>query len=443
MAVLGLGLLAPRVTAAESLSVLRELGPVQAAGLVARHKVRRIAAIRAVREAGGPTSDLIREFLAELDRLGASRERRTGTMARQLDGLRRRTASLPVRLMKGVGMAGWYSSELPRDIGDADLWLPTIDDCLRLVAELRDMGYDYEPREMSWLKGDLEGVVFGQFHLRHPDTDRLDMDLHVGPYSICYCGLIRFTASAGGDPWTPLTDEDNLCAVIGNAVGDCVIDAKTINDLVHASDRRIDLDYVARTLAAAEFGGFVNALVDCVQSMCVLRPEQSATLDGMRTEDTTETVPLVGAAGDSPRTRLVTAHTRRMVRRLTGDPVAAERIAADAERAYGTSHQVSLRAAGGAPSRLPELNPWTCVRLAPQPLLRTTMNITERVPVGSSRTLLAADLELLETDVGDLVRHRDDVFLPTVDYVFGEELVRAEPSVGADGFAKDGGVRPG
>lgn len=413
---------------------MREFGPSPAAEVITRHKIRRIVRERvktALATATGSDASLLRRFDSEVARLGAPRETRGTDLDAQVAEFRSRTADLPVRLMKGLGVCSWYPSGQRRDIGDADLWVPDMDSGLSLASMLRDLGFTYEPGEMPWLKRDMSGTLFGQFRMQHPAPDRVDVDIHIGPYSVRYCGLIEFSRSRENEAWTPLADEDNLCAVIGNAAGDCFIEAKAINDIVVAIGRPLDFDYVVGALRQAGLTGFFNTVIDRVQEVCDLDVDQRATLDRLRTDDTAEDVPLVATDDDLRRTGLVAAHTRRVAESMTGDAAVAERIARDAEHAYGNPRSFRLRTSGGKPHRLPDMNPWTCVRLAPQPLIRRIANRHERVPVQGRHTRLAEHLELIEAEDGDLLRFRGDVFLPTTDYLFCSRLVVAEPGVGA------------
>ncbi|TNH30589.1 hypothetical protein FHG89_06875 [Micromonospora orduensis] len=413
---------------------MREIGPTAAAEVITRHKVRRITRRRvgaALASASGDDAALLQRFDAEIDRLGAPRETRGTDLDAQVAEFRSRTSDLPVRLMKGLGVRSWYPAGQRRDIGDADLWVPDMDSGLQVASMLRDLGFTYEPGEMPWLKRDMNGTLLGQFRMQHPAPDQVDVDIHIGPYSVRYCGLIEFDRSRENEVWTPLADEDNFCAVIGNAAGDCFIEAKAINDVVLAASRPLDFGYVVATLRQAGLTGFLNTVVDRVQEVCDLRDDQRATLRQLRTDDAPEDVPLAATDDDIRRTDLVTAHTRRVAESMTGDAAAAERIARNAEHAYGSPRSFRLRTSGGQPHRLPDMNPWTCVRLAPQPLIRRIANRHERVPVRGRHTRLAENLELIEVEDGDLLRFRDDVFLPTVDYLFCSKLVVAEPEAGA------------
>lgn len=431
-----MGLILPRATFAEGVDAVRTMGVEKAAEVITRHKVRRIVRTRvraALAEASTDDAGLLTRFDTELAHRGAPRETRGTDLEGQVAELRAHSADLPVRLMKGLGVRSWYPSGWRRDIGDADLWVPDMDSGLRLTSMLRDLGFTYEPGEMPWLKRDMNGTLFGQFRMQHPDPKRVDVDVHIGPYSVRYCGLLEFAASRENRTWEPLADEDNLCAVVGNAAGDCFIEAKAINDLVVSTGRPLDFQYVVRSLRQAGLTGFLNALVARTLEACALRDDQREVLLRLRTDDDAEDVPLAATDDDDRRTSLVTTHTRQVVRGLTGDAAAAERIARDAERAYGSPRSFRLRTSGGKPHRLPEMNPWTCVRLAPQPLIRRICDRHDRVPLRGRRTRLAGDLELIEAEVGDLLRFRADVFLPTIDYLFCSRLVVADPEVAADG----------
>ncbi|SDL80544.1 hypothetical protein [Nonomuraea jiangxiensis] len=170
-----------------------------------------------------------------------------------------------------------------------------------------------------------------------------------------------------------------------------------------------------------------DSLADCVEAVCVLDEDQASVLKRLRWDAPAEPVGLSATGDDRRHTEIVTAHARRMAERLTGSAATAEQIMRDAERAYGGPRPFRLRVAGGRPIRLPVLNPWTCLRLAPQPLVRRMCRLTERTVTGpGKRTTLAAGLELVEAEVGDLIRFGGDVFLPTVGYLYCGKLVTAE-----------------
>lgn len=427
---LSFGLIQSSASISDSIDALATFGPTEAAAIIAKHKVRRIAKKRiesASVDATRGSAQMLGEFMSEITRLGAAREARNTNLYGQIAKLRTLSADLPVRLMKGLGVRSWYSSHHPRDLGDADLWLPDMDSGLELVGMLREHGFGYEPGEMPFLKRDSDGHLLGQFRMRHPDPSQMVYDIHIGAYSVRYCGIIGFERSWDGVRWTPLADEDNLCAIIGNAAGDCFVEAKAINDICLALERPVDLQYVARVLSDADLTGFVNGLFECISQACSLRDDQVERLAELRTSDPAEDVHLIPSDDDARRTKLVTSHAFRVAERLTGDREAAERIAGDAEQAYGRPKSFRLRTSGGNPLRMPELNPWTCVRLAPQPLMRRIADRHNGIPAQGRQTELARNLHLLTLDIGDLVRFRSDVFLPTINYLFCSDLVTADP----------------
>jgi hypothetical protein len=429
---LSIGLLQPRASVNEMIDALAAVGAVRSAVIITRHKVRQIgrARAKAYAEKRSALAEILHDFDAAVAENGRARERRGIDLDGQLAAVRKLAGGLDVRLMKGLGVRGWYPPDLPRDVGDADLWVPDLDAGWQLAGVLRETGYDYEPGEMPWLKRDPSGALFGQIRMVHPDPERVDIDIHAGPYSVRYCGLLTFAASAAvagspPDEWAPLAPEDNLCSVIGNAAGDCFIDAKVINDVVAATGCGVDFRYVADRVAEAELSGFLNALVEQVHAACALTEQQARAVDRLRTDDPAEPVALALEPDPALRTRLVTDHARRMGRRLPGAD--ADAIVRQAQAAYGNPRTFRARTSGGAAMRMPVPTPWTCVRLAPQPLVRRLCGQPEPVPTPvSRRTPLARGLDLVESPAGDLLRFRDDVFLPTQDYLFCLRLVRAQ-----------------
>jgi putative nucleotidyltransferase-like protein len=431
---LGLGLLQARATRAESLAVVDEIGPLDAAAVVVRHKVGNIARAVAV-ELGAATDarnhDRLATFAAEITSLRAEAERSIATATEVLAILRAQLPDVDVLLMKGVAAREWYPSAYTRDVGDVDLWTPTVDDAFRIVSVLHELGYDYETAELPWLKRDLDGTLIGQIKLLH-ENGRAAVDVHAGPYSIRYCGLIRFRKSSGLPSWGTMSPEDNLCAVIGNVAGDCFIDAKTMNDVLLLLGRHegtsLDLDYVADTLADAGLAGFTNALLDAIASACAVNDHQAVAIACLRRGSVSEDLGLSREPDTRRRVQAVVDHAEAVARRMTGDAAAAHRIANQARVAYETPKRYRMVRLDEDRSFLPELNPWTCLRLAPQRTLRDLFqhDVSLSFPV-EHITPLASGLELLASKIGNLVRFGEDVFVPTLDYVFPALLVYGEP----------------
>jgi Uncharacterised nucleotidyltransferase len=436
--VLSLGLLRPAADPAAdpaaAVAALGALGPAAAARLLVRHKVgglARAAAAGLVADAAVAGADAanLRALDHEIGTLREPFERGVGTAGELLGALRDRLPAAPVRLMKGLAAREWYPGDRRRDVGDADLWVPDAGTGWQVAGALRELGYDYETAELPWLKRDLDGTLFGQVKMLDPAGRSIAVDIHIGPYSVRYCGLVRFARSAAGEPWTPLSREDNLCAVVGNAAGDCFIDAKTVNDILACLAGPVDLAYVARTLEAAGLAPFLAAVVEVATSACTLTGAERSALATLRGCASPEPLGLAAEPDPRLRVRLVQAHTADAAWRLTGDPELADRIAAQARAAYEAAKRYRLVRVDRDRSFLPELNPWTCLRLAPQRVLRELFgqDMSLRFPV-TARAPLAAGLELLTGPTGELVRFGGDVFVPTLDYVFPALLVFGEPA---------------
>ena len=417
--VLNLGMLRPATARQDALEDLATLGPARAAHLLVRHKVAGIA-----RTAGAPAA-----LGREIATLRGPNHGGIDTAGQLLTTLRERLPDAPVRVMKGLAARDWYPAGRPRDVGDADLWVPDAATGWRLAGLLRELGYDYETAELPWLKRDLDGTLFGQLKMLDPAGRLVAVDIHIGPYSVRYSGLVRFGRSAGGQPWTPLAREDNLCAVIGNAAGDCFIDVKTVNDVLTCLAEPIDLGYVAATLAAAGLAPFTAAVAGVLAQWCALTGAERDALDTLRGGAEPEPLGLTAEPDPVLRVRLVQTHTADTVRRLTGDPDRAGAVAEQARAAYEAVKSYRLVRLDRERSFLPELNPWTCLRLAPQRMLRPLFGPVApiRFPVGE-RTELTAGLELLTGPTGQLIRYGGEVFVPTLDYVFPALLVFGEPA---------------
>jgi hypothetical protein len=432
LCVLSLGMLRPAAGDRAAVADVAAMGPAAAAQLLVRHKVAGLARAAATELAAAGTSTGAAALQA-LDReIAALRRPDHGgidTAGQLLAKLRERLPQAPVRVMKGLAVRDWYPRGRPRDVGDVDLWVADAATGWRVAGILRELGYDYETAELPWLKRDMDGTLFGQLKMLDPAGRLAAVDIHIGPYSVRYSGLIRFERSAGGEPWTPLAREDNLCAVIGNAAGDCFIDVKTVNDVLTCLAAPVDLAYVTATLEAAGLAPFTAAVARVLAESCALTDAERAALETLRGDAGPEPLGLSAEPEAPLRVRLVRAHTADTVRRLTADPGRAEAVAEQAREAYETVKRYRLVRLDRDRSFLPELNPWTCLRLAPQRMLRELFGHAAQIPFRvSTCTPLTDGLELLSGPTGQLVRYGDDVFVPTLDYVFPALLVFGEPA---------------
>jgi hypothetical protein len=448
-AVIAAGLIQPGMPLERIRAALLSVEVPRAAALIRQHKVSHIARTR-IESMCADTGQIdgadarLRDLHARITGTRVAMDDRVATADPLLADLARELPDLPVLLMKGLAVRHWYPAHLRRDVGDADLWTPDIDSGWALVGALRDRGYEYESGELPWLKGDLRGRLFGQVRLVDPHAGRVSVDVHMGPYSVRYCGMLRFDKSARSRPWGPMALEDNFCAVLANAAGDCFIDAKTINDTILALDPAmpcaaaagdgLDLSYLRDRLAAAELDEFLAAVLDSAKAHCVLGPDQCANLAALRGEHRAERLSIGLQPDPALRIELVAEHARRAALRLIGEPARADTISREAHTAYSLGKRYRLVRNRPGRGALPGLNPWTCIRLAPQPLLRGAFKRTAGEPYRVDEVAtLSNELRLLRGAVGDLIRFRADTFVPTADYSFPVDLVDNPPPVDTAG----------
>ena len=425
LAILSLGLLRPVPAVLDAAAAaVAGAGPERVARLLFRHKVANIAIGRLARLGTPEAADAA----ARLAEIRASFNARYATAPQVLDVLRRgaKDRGVLVRPMKGMAVEAWYPDGVRRDVGDLDLWVATSAEGWDLAAVLREHGYEYAPEELPWFKTAVDGRRYGQMRLVEPDRRTVSVDVHVGPYSVRYCGVLGLGGEDVG-PWQPLSDEDLFCAAVANAAGDCDLDAKTVNDLVLGLDRDLDVDRIARSLAEPRLLGFLASALDEVAATSVVDGAARARLDELRARagDDVEPVALVETVDATARARLVSEHTRAAAGGQHGfDDDDAESLAGAALDAYLRASEPSL-VDGGGRAGVPTANPWTCVRLVP---LATAAALSAEAVGATSwapATGTAADLAVVALPEGDLVRAGGDLFVPTVDFRMAAHLVRA------------------
>ena len=207
LAILSLGLVRPAPALAGSAAeAITAAGPEVAARLLFRHKVANIALTR-LPGLGTPDADATATLLAAAR---ASFNDRYATSPEVLDVLRRGAAErgVVVRPMKGMAVEAWYPPGMPRDVGDLDVWVATGAEGWDLAAVLREHGYEYAPEELPWFKSAADGTRYGQMRLVEPGRRTVSVDVHVGPYSVRYCGVLTLGQDAATAPWQALSDED-------------------------------------------------------------------------------------------------------------------------------------------------------------------------------------------------------------------------------------------
>ncbi|MCU1640726.1 MAG: hypothetical protein JWN03_1001 [Nocardia sp.] len=424
-AVLALGLVLPGCDLATSNAALAVLGPEKSAELLIRHKVSRIARARLAGLGADPvaaaTAQLLADYIEPIDiRFLGSGE--------LLDLVARVAAEggFGVRRMKGFSQRDRYPQGLIRDVGDIDLLVADYDAAWLLAEAFLDRGYIYPPHELPWFKGDLTGGLYGQVRLISPGRVELPIDIHVGPYSVRHCGLMPMrtdlTAHIGGEPLPPVDPIDDFCCVIGNAAGDCFIDAKTVNDIVLALRAHPDPEAlraaVHPTLDAAALLPFFATCLDRVHALCAPDPALSAALDLLRPDVEPEPQPPLAAPNADHRIEVTIAHAGFAAERVPGSsPALTAAIVEGARRAYSSPSPLLVTELPYDDSRraLPQLVRWNCVRLVP---------LTSTPAFAAHAFRLAGRTVVLATPEGQLVdAGAAGQFVPTVDFVLPSGLV--------------------
>ncbi|MFC0039926.1 nucleotidyltransferase family protein [Actinomadura rayongensis] len=432
--ILRLGLLQPRTPLAECLAAIERTGVEAAAELLHFHKVRSIARDRIAELRGAlppAESSLLNDLHDRLDekaRLTDVRGATTDTVHRLVGDVARK-AGVPWWTMKGHTFRRLYPDGLRRDVGDLDVLVDDIDAAWALAEGLRRHDYAYPAGELPWFKKDTEdGRLYGQIRLVAPDRERLSIDVHAGPYSVRHCGLMRLGRSGGPAEPGPISFDDDVCAVIANAAGDCFVNAKLANDLVLALDAGFDHAYVLRTLDGAGLLPFLQSCLIRLREWCDLSDRQRAALARLTTSDAPEPLPPVSFSDPAQRCATTVEHARVIAgRKFPDDPGRVEEIVTTAEDAYGKDHPLEIVPDGETfDGGLPPLNNWTCVRLVPIPL--AAEHFTEApggtLPPGNIRALTDR-LGVIDYGGNAVVHAARERFVPTVTYRLPAPFVRA------------------
>jgi hypothetical protein len=163
----------------------------------------------------------------------------------------------------------------------------------------------------------------------------------------------------------------------------------------------------------------------------VLTPEQDKGRERLTPYVGPEPMPPLVAADPRQRCEVTVAHARAIAERMLPDaPGQVAAIVETARAAYGVDHPLRIAdLPRSASASLPPLNNWTCVRLVPVDLAASHLPVRgddAEIPAAlRGREALSEQLNLLHFDEGVAVQCADDLFLPTVDYVLPEGLVRA------------------
>jgi hypothetical protein len=313
-----------------------------------------------------------------------------------------------------------------------DIMVRSVDDAVRLTAVLRAQGYTFERRELPWLKRWPDtSTMYGQFNLKFIKLYGLpNIDLHFGGYSMRHCGLHHLREPDSQSGLSYYSRQDNILLLVGNAAGDHRITTKDVNDLLHCLDcEQVSWEHVLSELEAVALVPFSQVMLRRVQEACSLTLSQRATVENVLGTTRPEW-PEPATHRSWERRRLATVKNafrlgaRHSYRRAITTTLTACRY-------YRKPLRLAVRRRRGWPvSRMPVLNPWTCLRLVPVELLKRIMTESDHAPLGPSRLgvtgpseALSAELSIVRLPHGDIVRSNIGDFLPTVYYNLDRRLI--------------------
>jgi hypothetical protein len=320
-------------------------------------------------------------------------------------------------LIKGRATERFYPQPGLRHVGDIDLHVAHWPDAADLLLGLRDRGWDWDEREVPWLKWDSQHP-YGQWALvvRRGQQPILRLDLHIGPYSVGYCGLIGplgFEPVGDAYPVAQATAATSLVLLAAHAAGDGLLTVKDVNDyacIVAAA--HVDWDDVV----AAATGACVTDVLGQLGAWASRVYGTAGPVPGRLDHPLPLAPPSRGQ-----RARYIAALA---FRQHPGRMPARARVAAQAWHYYRRDLGFDQGRRMAAPTR-PELRDrCRCWRFAPKQvwdLLPAAGAGQVTLPGAGARgrplrPLRLAD-RLLLTTAGDsaVVRLGDDIFIPTID----------------------------
>ena len=213
------------------------------AAAIVEHKLS-LAALRRLQHAqpGSPEAQLKDEL-----------NRRVKPMMAIFDGvapIRRQVLRLASEFGGGV-MKGWcvrryYPDPEVRLTRDLDIHFASLERAVPFVARLRERGWEWDSNELPWVKWDDNRKMYGQMNLvlRVRGSLVSRVDVHVGPYSVGYGGVMPLSgfeeaevegvriqctdratsvevmaAHSAAAGWTSLTDVNDLWFLSRGSVG--------------------------------------------------------------------------------------------------------------------------------------------------------------------------------------------------------------------------------
>ncbi|MEO3809589.1 nucleotidyltransferase family protein [Sphaerisporangium sp. B11E5] len=194
--------------------------------------------------------EFARAFEADLD----ERLRHRALLTEELAWLRSSglAAESRVAIIKGLNNARFYARPEARWSRDVDLFLPTWDDALTLVAALRERGYEFDPAECPWIKAEHRRgrAEYGQLFLVKRAGDRYSrMDLHFGTYSVSQGEYLRpsltdfYEPAQAGDAVNRLNATGALLVMFAHALSDGYVSLKDANDSVAIATSGQEVDW--------------------------------------------------------------------------------------------------------------------------------------------------------------------------------------------------------
>ncbi|MEV5533685.1 nucleotidyltransferase family protein [Streptomyces prunicolor] len=331
--------------------------------------------------------------------------------------------------IKGVASRRFYDKPEARELGDVDVMVRDAEQAWALTAAMLDVGYEYDERELPWIKRDTgAGIIYGQINLRYKEAGaRPNIDLHYGGYSVRHCARLPFPGRSDEPGLAYYTRDENLGLVVGNAAGDHWVSTKDLNDLYLAlNDPDVAWGRVLRDLASVGLLSFLGQMLRQLRDEFALVERSRLVLDGLIARCGRE-IPPPGAAKSWNRRLLSTCRHAGAVG-MRESPVTAARNVWTAFRYYRRPMSLKIDDAQ-QPFRIDHLDARTCVLLVPTRVLAEhgvvaspqDGSATSTTDVVRASELAEGWLTLHRMCDGDAVRSARTCFVPTVYYRMGRK----------------------
>ena len=323
------------------------------------------------------------------------------------------TAATDGAIIKGNALARYYEDPAMRHRGDVDVWYPSAEGAMALVSRLwdDDACWQWDRTELPWLKWD-EDEPYGQFKIRREipgSGTAMKVDIHYGGFSVGHLGLLPVRgfekAAVDGVPVQVPVPENDIAILVAHASGDSYTSLKDLNDLSQiVAGRNVDWDEVYRSCEQAVLAPVLNWLLGLVR-------ERSGPA-GLPAVEKRPARPLPLLDASKWERAVLTARTAYADVRQQGGPLSAAKSAGSALRYYTTD--LSVRTAGSSSRERFDRSRAVCWRLVPEPVWRPLLaDPSEEVNCRAAGSLLPG-MEILRADQDWVVRHRDEVLIPTV-----------------------------